>query len=93
MFWYDQSPQEMHRTIRSGFSILSCDGTVYATYVIQEVLLDFCLFYDKVSSTYLFQSLGGFYAVVSAFSLKNFMYKLVTIGLTGDSMAVFSPYL
>ena len=41
----------------------------------------------KVSSTYLFHNLGGFTADVMALCSKDSIYKLATMGLTGDPMA------
>ena len=42
----------------------------------------------NVSSTYLFHSFGGFCTVLSAWSLKYFMYILAIMGLTEEPMAV-----
>ena len=39
----------------------------------------------KVSSTYLPQNLGGVGAVLRAFCSKYSMYKLATMGLTGQT--------
>ena len=45
------------------------------------------LWMTKVSSTYLPQNLGGWGAVLRAFCSKYSMYKLATMGLTGEPMA------
>ena len=45
------------------------------------------LWMTKVSSTYLPQYLGGLGAVLGAFCSKYSIYRLATMGLTGEPMA------
>ena len=76
-------------TIRSS---VHCEfkDTVYFIYVLEEVLLMLCVLYDRRIIDKSFQSFGGLFEVLCAFSLMNSMYKLTTVGLAGDPMAVSS---
>ena len=51
------------------------------------------LWMTKVSSTYLCQNLGGWGAVLRDFCSKYSMYRLATMGLTGEPMAAPSTCL
>ena len=60
--------------------------------MLEELFFVCCLQNDKVSSTNLFQRLGGCGAVSRALVSKCSMYILATMGLSGDPIAAPSTY-
>ena len=70
----------------SGFFCGKVDGRVHRVTVCKNSFCDCCRM-TKVSSTYIFHSLGGFTADVRTLCSKDSIYKFSTKGLTGDPIA------
>ena len=89
--WFNNSVQEGDRAIL--LVVLYCKpyGRVNTVDVLKEALFVASLWMTKVSSTYLHQNLGVG-AVLRAFCSKYSMYRLATMGLTGEPMAAPSTY-
>ena len=85
--WFNNSVQEGDGTIP--LIVLYCKpyGRVNTVYVLQEALFIDFLMDDKGVIHIPAPELGGWGAVLRAFCSKYSMYKLATMGLTGEPMA------
>ena len=85
--WFNNSVQEGDGAIL--LVVLYCKpyGRVNTVYVLKEALFVSFLVDDKGVIYILAPELGGWQAVLRAFCSKYSMYKLATIGLTGEPMA------
>ena len=85
--WFNNSVQEGDGPIL--LVVLNCEpyGRVNTVYVLEETLFISFLVDDKGVIHIPAPELGGWGAVCRAFCSKYSMYKLATMGLTGEPMA------
>ena len=85
--WFDNSAQEGDGTILLVVLYCKPNGRVNTVYVLKEALFVSFLVDDKSVIHIPALELRGWGAVLRAFCSKHSMYKLATMGLTGEPMA------
>ena len=85
--WFDNSVQEGDGTILLVVLYCKPNGRVNTVYVLEEALFIGFLVDDKGVVHIPAPELRGVGAVLRAFCSKYSMYKLATMGLTGEPMA------